>query len=144
MINSIISAISKALYSEFGEGYEIYTEKIEQGLSEPCFFISSLTQNSSQFFSSRYKKNNLFSIQYFPSSQEIKAECNDVAERLNECLEWIEVDGDLIRGTNLSSEIADDVLNFTLNYNFFAVSKSNNDVDTMEEFGFNTNVERNG
>ena len=142
MINSIISAISVALFNEFGEGYEIYTEKIEQGLSEPCFLISSLTQNSNQFFSSRYKKNNLFSVQYFPSSQGIRAECNDVAERLNECLEWIEVDGDLIRGTNLTSELVDDVLNFTLNYNFFAVSKSD-DVDAMEEFGINANVERN-
>ncbi len=31
MINKIIDGISKAIFAEFGAGYEIYTESIEQG-----------------------------------------------------------------------------------------------------------------
>ena len=40
MINAIIEAVSVSLNSEFGDGYEIHMEEIEQGLEEPCFFIS--------------------------------------------------------------------------------------------------------
>lgn len=140
MINSIKSAISTSLFEEFGEDYEIYTEKVEQGLKEPCFLISSLNQSSTQFFSARYKKNNLFSVQYFPSTNEIKAECNDVAERLNDCLEWITVGDDLVRGTNINSQLVDDVLHASVTYNYFAVSKAENDVDTMDEYSVQSNV----
>ena len=42
MINSIIEAISIALNAEFGDDYTTYTEEQEQGLKEPCFFISTL------------------------------------------------------------------------------------------------------
>lgn len=140
MINSIISGISVSIFEEFGEGYEIYTERVEQGLKEPCFLISSLSQSSKQFFSSRYKKDNLFTVQYFPSTDEIKAECNDVAERLNSCLEWININGDLIRGTNINSQITDDVLHTTVSYNFFAVSKSKDNVDVMSDYSVQNNV----
>ena len=140
MINSIISGISVSIFEEFGEGYEIYTERVEQGLKEPCFLISSLSQSSKQFFASRYKKDNLFTVQYFPSTDEIKAECNDVAERLNGCLEWININGDLIRGTNINSQITDDVLHTTVSYNFFAVSKSKDNVDVMSDYSVQNNV----
>ncbi len=140
MINSIISGISASIFEEFGEGYEIYTERIEQGLNEPCFFISLLSQDSMQFFSSRYKKNNLFSIQYFPSTDETIAECNDVAQRLNNCLEWINANGDLIRGTNINSRMTDDVLHASVAYNYFAVSKSEDGVDAMREYSVQSNV----
>ena len=42
MINSIIDSIGISLNAEFGDKYTIYSESIEQGLKEPCFFISCL------------------------------------------------------------------------------------------------------
>ena len=39
MINSIIEGISIAINTEFEDVYTIYTESVEQGLKEPCFFI---------------------------------------------------------------------------------------------------------
>lgn len=38
MINSIIEGISISLNAEFGDNYTTYTESVEQGLKEPCFF----------------------------------------------------------------------------------------------------------
>lgn len=38
MINSIIESISISLNAEFGDEYTTYTESVEQGLNEPCFF----------------------------------------------------------------------------------------------------------
>ena len=39
MINEIIASISEAILTEFGAGYKISTEPVEQGSQEPCFFI---------------------------------------------------------------------------------------------------------
>lgn len=40
MVNGIIGGIAAAISNEFGDDYTIYTEEIEQGFNEPCFFIS--------------------------------------------------------------------------------------------------------
>lgn len=119
MINKIIDGISVAINTEFGDDYEIYTESIEQGLKEPCFSILCLKPTFEQFLGRRYLRTNQFCIHYFPKSNERQAECNAVIERLYECLENITVDGDLIRGTELHSEISDGVLSFFVNYDLF-------------------------
>ena len=83
MINSIIEAISIALNAEFGDDYTTYTEEQEQGLKEPCFFISTLEPTHNLFRDRRYFRRQQFCIQFFPANRDrAKAECNDTAERL--------------------------------------------------------------
>lgn len=119
MMNKIIDAITVSINSEFGDGYEIYTESLEQGLQEPCFSVFCLNPTNELFLNKRYFRTNQFCIQYFPSSEEKNAECNTVLERLYDSLELIEVDGDLTRGTRMKSELVDGVLNFFVNYDMF-------------------------
>lgn len=119
MINSIIDAISISINSVFGDGYEIYTESIEQGLEEPCFSIFCLNPTNNLFLGKRYFRQNQFCIQYFPSTDEKNAECNTTMERLFDCLELITVNGDQVRGTKMNGEIVDGVLNFFINYDMF-------------------------
>lgn len=120
MINSIIEAISISINSEFGDDFTIYTESVEQGLNEPCFFISCIDPTNRLFFDKRYFRKNQFCIQYFPANKDRKKEeCNDAAERLYSCLEYIAIGGDLIRGTKMNCEIVDGILNFFVNYDFF-------------------------
>lgn len=119
MINSIVDAISISLNSEFGDAYEIYTQKVEQGLQEPCFSIFCLNPTNTQFLGKRYLRKNMFCIQYFPESNEEETECNNVLERLFDCLEIINVQGDLFRGTKMNGEVVDGVLNFFINYDAF-------------------------
>lgn len=121
MINSIIEAVSISLNEEFGEDYEIYMEEIQQDLKEPCFFISCLGANIKQIFGNRYFQTNPLCIQYFPKTAEKQRECNDVAERMWQCLEYIKIGGEdnPIRGTNMKYEVVDDVLNFFVNYDYF-------------------------
>lgn len=128
MTNSIIEAISTALDAEFGEKYEIHMEEIKQGLKEPCFFIVSLNPTTELFLGKRYFKTNNFCIQYFPESAKKQRECNDVAERMNWCLEYITVDGDKCRGTKMHNEVIDGVLNFFVSYNFFVYKQEVGDV----------------
>lgn len=118
MVNEVIAGISNALYSEFG--YENHMEEIKQDLKEPCFFISSINHQNKRYPGQRYKRDNQFVIQYFPESKtDTRAECYSVAERMDMCLEVIEVDGKTIRGYNMNYEITDEVLHYFVDYNFF-------------------------
>lgn len=139
-INKIIDGISEALNKEFGDAYEIYTEDIEQGLQEPCFSIVLLQPAMNQVLGKRYFKPNSFCIHYFPKNKnEAKSEINDVTERLFNCLEYIEVDGDLCGGTELHAEPADGILNFFVNYNLF-VYKEREKTPYMETHEYKTSV----
>jgi hypothetical protein len=138
MINRIIDAISISINTEFGDGYEIYTESLEQGLIEPCFSIFCLNPTNNLFLGKRYFRTNLFCIQYFPSSEEKRSECNSVLERLYGCLELINAETELTRGTKMNAELVDGVLNFFVNYDMFVYKVE--DETPMEELEMNTNV----
>ena len=143
MINSIIEAISIALNAEFGDDFTIYTEEQEQGLKEPCFFISVLEPTHNLFRDRRYFRQHQFCIQFFPADRDrAKAECNDTAERLCSCLETITVDGDLMRADKMEHKTVDDVLNFFVNYDCFMVKKY--DCEPMETLEIKGDVNNGG
>ena len=129
MLNEIIDGITTALFEEFGERYHIYTEEIEQGLQEPAFFVTVVDDNHEQFLGKRYFRQNHFVIQYFPESKSIQLECNNVADRLKECLEYIylfqddsdEKESKPIRGTQMHSNVQSGVLNFFVDFNCFVI-----------------------
>ncbi len=136
MINSIIESIAVALNSEFGSEYTVYTESIEQGLKEPCFFVLCINTVSRIFFDKRYFKGNQFCIQYFPADKQRKREeCSMVAERLFSCLEYVLNGSDLIRGTKMNAEIVDGILNFFVNYDLFVMKPT--ETTPMEEYSQN-------
>jgi len=139
MINKIIDGISVALNAEFGDTYEIYTESIEQGLQEPCFSIVCLNPTMNQFLGNRYFRTNQFCIHYFPTSEDKNMQCNEVRERLFNCLEIINVDGDPVRGTKIETDFTDDVLNFFINYDMF-VKKVEDDKVVMENIEVDTDA----
>ena len=118
MINAIIGAISSALFEEFG--YENHMEEIKQDLQEPCFFISCINPTFRRYMGKRFFRQNKFCIQYFPKSEgAAKEECYSVAERMNFCLEVIQVMGKPIRGTEITYEVTDGVLHYFVNYDCF-------------------------
>lgn len=141
MINSIIEAIAIALNGEFGDEYKTYTEEQKQGLTEPCFFISCINPTHELFFWKRYKRENMFVIQYFPEDHEQeRLECNAVAERLYSALEWITVKydsetGDPVMGTKMHYSIEDGILSFFVNYNLFVRKELGG--DPMEDLTIN-------
>ena len=139
MINKIIDGISVAINSEFGDDYEIHPESVEQGFVEPCFFILCLNPTINQVLGKRYFRSNQFCIHYFPSSDEKRSECHAVLERLMGALEIIEVDGDQCRGTDMHSEVVDNVLSFFVNYNMY-VYKEKAAEPVMEDVSHNTTM----
>ena len=120
-VQDITNAIAEALFQEFGSGYEIYTEKVEQGLSEPCFLIRCLNPTKNRFLGRCYKRTNQFSIQYIPSTAEAIEECASVLERLFECLENVILSGKPVHSTELQGQITDGILTVTVNYDGFVM-----------------------
>ena len=115
MINELIAGISQKLDAEFDE-IEIYTDKIKQGLSEPCFFIMVLNSKQDQMVGNRYYRNQSFDIHYFPKTDNT-SELNEISDKLMNALEYIEFDGGLLRGTKMHSEIVNGVLHYFVDYN---------------------------
>ena len=136
MIEKIIDGIISALYEEFGEGYRFYTEAVEQGLQEPCFFVFCVSPGIRLFRGRRYLNTNQFAIQYLSGGDEPMTDCNRVAERLFSCLELISVGGDLLRGTNAESTVADGVLTYTVNYDYFSyIPNTETEMESLEDGG---------
>lgn len=131
MIKSIIDGISLGLNAKFGNEYGIYTESINQGLREPCFFIFCINSSVELFPSKRKHKQLMFCIHYIPLSDEKSKEIIDVAERLFECLRYITVNDSLVLGTKMSYKIVDEVLHFYVNYDVFVYDTE--EKQTMEE-----------
>ena len=144
MINSIIEAISISLNEEFGDGYETHMEEIKQGLKEPCFFITCLNPTTELFLGKRYFRTNQFCIQYFPETNEKQRECNGVAERMLQCLEYITIYGEdkPIMGTKMKYEGVDGVLNFFVNYDCFI--RKTEQQTPMESLQASTSVKEGG
>lgn len=142
MINNIINGISQRIDEEFninGDEYNIYTESVEQGLKEPCFFIFSLKPSNRQLVGNRYERKYPFDIHYFSKSEEGNNEINEIIERLFTTLECITVDDSLVRGTSMNAEIVDDVLHFFINYNMY-VTKQVVKEESMEQILINQNA----
>lgn len=118
MINDIVDGISLTLSKEFSES-EIYTENVEQGLTEPCFLITLVKPENDHFINNKYKQKHLFSVQYFPLGG--RSEINEVLERLYFVLEEVtDLNGKSFRGSKMNAEPVDNVLHFFVHYDFFA------------------------
>lgn len=139
MINAVVEGISMALNAEFGDTYTIYAESVEQGLHEPCFFVACISPTKKVFFDRRYLATHQMCIQYFPESRDRKREeCNEVAERLFNCLEYIEAAENLTMGTKMHAEMVDGVLNFFVNYDFFL--RNSQETTSMGELSLSDGV----
>ena len=132
-VQNLIDAIAEALFQEFGSNHEIYTEKVEQGLTEPCFLIRCVNPTKNVHLGSIYKRTNQFVIQYIPSTAEAYEECTSVLERLFECLENVILSGKPVHGTEMNGEITDGILNFMVNYDGFVLKEHvETDMENLE------------
>ena len=122
MINELIDGISVKLNAVFGDGKNIYSEKVEQGLEVPCFFIALLAVSQTPRLKGRYLRRHSFDISYYPEATAINSEMEAVADSLFEALEYITLaNGDKLRGAAMSYKIADGVLRFFVSYEVHVV-----------------------
>jgi hypothetical protein len=134
MVNDIILGIAEKIRTAYAQGdYKLYTESIEQGFDEPCFFVQLITQAQTQRLGNRYRETHSFDVMYFPTEDgNENEECHNVSEELYQLLEYIAVDSDLIRGTNLNSKVQEKVLHFFVDYNV-SIVRVKPEEEKMEE-----------
>lgn len=115
-IREITDGILAGLYDEFGDGYTLYDQTVEQDLREPAFFVQCLTSSRELKLSRVYDKSVSFAIQYFPKVQNDVIECAAVSERLYDALEDITVNGRIIHAQDMESTFSDGIVTFTATY----------------------------
>lgn len=133
MLNKITIGITQALNAEFGDEVKIHIDEIEQGIVEPCFLVTPLTDTENHLIGKRYERSYPFVLQYFPKSKNYRTECNEVTEQLFNVLELITMDGDLIRGSDMTGHVEDGVLNFEVTFKMHVFKKrTSTDEEVME------------
>lgn len=139
MTNKILSGVTNALDAEFG--LEVFVDDIEQDLDQPCFLINSLTVTENSLLGNRRERSYPLVVQYFPKSTiQYRQECNDISERLLNCLELIQTDDGLIRGGDMSTRIDDGILSFEVTYKMHILKVRSDDSESMENLDANMGV----
>lgn len=119
-MNEIMKGIVQKIRTKYPQKqYSVYTEAVEQGLKEPCFFVFQITQSQLPMLGSRYKENSSFVVQYLTQNRAVRQECNTIAQELYGLLEYVESEGEIFHGTAMYHEIQDGILYFYADYNHF-------------------------
>lgn len=144
MFNAVLDAITNKLDSLF-PGATIYTDAVEQGLIEPCFFVAFLEPSEKPMIGQRCFRRFNMSIQYLPGNvEQTSRELNRVADALLDGMERITMaNGDMLRGNNKSCHCEDGVLTFLVDYSMFVIRKKE-EMESMEGIEIETKLERNG
>lgn len=121
MIYKTVIGISQALKEEFKESCVMFNEE-EQELKSSCFLIVPTKYEQKQKLGNRYELLQSFEIRYIPlNAKEYTLECANIMPKLFATLEYITIDGDLTRGTNMSAQIQDGMLHFFVDFNLFVL-----------------------
>ena len=132
MIQEIKTAIAAAIHGELGDGYTIYTETVEQGLTKPCFLITCIKSQVRKVSIGRYGQQMDFDIQYHSNSQNTLEDSHDVATKLYGALECIQcAEGIKLRGRNQSHGMVEDTLHHVVSYKVM-LKDEEDEVDKME------------
>lgn len=116
MFNDLIDAISKRLLEYFPESVpNIYSENIEQGFNEPCFYISLINSTNKNKLGPGRSKRYKFDIMYFNNNLG-NDDLNTMGDKLSTVLEDIQVGEVLIHGFDIEYEIKDNKLHFFVEY----------------------------
>ncbi len=112
MLEKILDGICSQLSSSF-EGITVYTESVENNVKNPYFVVKCESAEFKRIIGNRFHYRNGFKIVYCCE----KGKALENFDLLCEALEYIKVDGDLVRGTIKSTEIVDDVITIKCSFN---------------------------
>lgn len=135
MVNTVLNSISKALYTTFGNSYHYYVEGIEQNSKLPCFHIGVLNPLNRSVNRKDYYRTVPCVIHHFTNDKKnTNKTCYSIGEQVLECLEYLEIDGRLVRAEDMSYTMVDDVLQVFCTYRFWTEKPETN--DPMEDLEY--------
>lgn len=131
MGNEIVTGMTIKLNAVFGEEYDIFTEPVEQGLGDRCFFITSLKPQQTPMIGRRKFRVYPFDIAYLSDFGE--EDRLAVLDKLMDEMEFITLaDGTVMHGTGMNAEMEDGILHFCVSYNTFVYVPDRDDSEPME------------
>lgn len=127
MISDITDGISIKLYSLF-PNKPVELEKVDQDFEPGSFIISFATMIERPQLDNRYYRRYPITVRYFPESDtQAMLEMLTMQEALIDGLEYITVNGDLVRGLNRNAVIVDDILNVHVDYDVYILKDKESD-----------------
>ncbi len=139
IVQKIIDSIADILDTSFPDT-DIHTEDVKQGLNTPCFFVFQINVSDIRHVGCRRNARYSMCVQYIPDSEEQKAECVEVEEKLYKLLEYIKIDGLTVGGIDIHSETTDEVLSFFVTYRMLTMEKPKEETENMKELQGDVNV----
>jgi hypothetical protein len=127
MADFLIKGVAKRIYDVFGKDAKVYTDKVPQGFSEPCFFVHLISCAQQHIVNWRYLRTYSFDVHYFPKERQAAGELARTASSLLLALEYVKLFGGLLRASSMRYEISDGVLHFFVDYKMFVVKKHGRD-----------------
>lgn len=130
--------MTKALKKQFPD-YKVYGEEIKQGFQAPCFFLAVINTNSKQkMIGKRYLRTISLDVHFFSEKNEEQNEqMYEMGDLLYPLLEVLQLEEQILQGSEMNFEIIDGVLHFFVDYKVFVYRQTEPDV-YMEKL----NVER--
>ena len=120
MVNKNLNAVSVALHEEFGDSFQYYLETVNQELEPPCFTFDMLNPMERSTNQTSYYRTMPVVVHYFNGdSEDLKKDCYAIGERALTALEYITIEGQLIRGEGMEMRMNDDVLQMSITYRFW-------------------------
>ena len=116
----LLDAITHSLATAFPD-IPIYTERVLQGMSLPCFSVTTIEASWDTLIGNRYLTWWHMEIRFFPyedGSASAYENLHDIALQLYGVLEEICYEEDYYFGQRLNHRIADNVLQFMVTYPF--------------------------
>ena len=108
--------MASAINKSFGGGYSIYTEKAEQGLKKPCFFVFVERDAIKRSAIGRYRRELAVKITYFPKEMNENREMEEAALTLCKALELITAGESVLRGGRMDWRISDGRMVFSAHF----------------------------
>lgn len=123
MEDSIIKAVSAALYAAFGAGYRCYRDPVRQGARLPCFFIAPLEPSLRPLLGARSRMDVPLDVHFFAARDGDYGELSRMVSKLPAALEVVELPGGPVRGRGMHWRIEDGVLHFFVTYTVILVRR---------------------
>lgn len=121
MVAGLIQGVAAAIRSAYAKSdFGVYTELVPAAAKLPCFGIFLKEQTVRPGLKNRFWEDNRVEVVYTPSGSSLaQVECRTAAVALGELLEFVSVDGLLVRGVKMESRIEGDRLFFGVTYRFW-------------------------
>lgn len=125
----IIDGLSLWLNNLFGDNYEIYDTKVEQGLKEPCFLITAHNVTSDRFLNRRERRVIPITVQFFAvKDNNEKPALRNTADKIMDNIHIIELEsGCSVLVNSKEYNITDDILNINLTFGMMMNAKYQKD-----------------